>query len=198
MTATSPRERPLVLASTSRYRRALLDRLGVPFEVAAPDFQEEDAPALALDELVVYLARAKAQSLSTRFPEALIIGADQIPELDGAMLLKPGTPEAARAQLTRLAGRRHRLLTAVALHEPRSGRTRTALDVHHMTMRPLSDDRIRRYVAHDEPLDCAGSYKVEARGVTLFSAMEGRDHTAIVGLPLTIVVTLLEEFGVTL
>lgn len=187
--------RPLVLASTSRYRRELLDRLGLAYEARAPLYEEEHHLALPPAELVVELARRKAESLAAACPEALIIGADQVAELDGTVLLKPGTVEGAVAQLARLAGRTHRLLTGVAVHDPRAGRTEAALDVHRMTMRPLAEPQLRAYVERDHPVDCAGAYKVEAAGIALFEALEGRDFTAIVGLPLTLVVTLLGRFG---
>jgi septum formation protein len=190
-----PDRRPLVLASTSRYRRALLDRLGLAYEARAPLYEEEHDLALPPDELVQELARRKAVSLGPVCPDALVLGADQVAELDGAVLLKPGTPERAVEQLGRLAGRTHRLLTGVALHDPRSGRTEVALDVHRMTLRPLTEAQRRAYVARDQPVDCAGAYKVEEAGIALFEAMEGRDFTAIVGLPLTVVVTLLGRFG---
>lgn len=187
--------RPLVLASTSRYRRELMDRLGVPYEARAPLYDEEHDLGLVPDDLVQELARRKAESLAAACPDALVIGADQVAELDGAVLLKPGSVDAAVAQLRSLAGRTHRLLTGVAVHDPRSGRTEVALDVHRMTMRPLGEPALRAYVERDRPVDCAGAYKVECAGVALFEAMEGRDFTAIVGLPLTVVVTLLGRFG---
>lgn len=184
----------LVLASTSRYRRALLDAAGVSYEVARPPFDEEHARALAPEEMVVVFARGKAESLAR--PDAIVIGADQIPELDGRILTKPGDRAGAVEQLAALAGRTHRLLTAVAVHH--AGRTESMLVVHRMTMRPLSAEQIARYVDRDEPYDCAGAYKVEAAGALLFEAMEGPDHTAIVGLPLTALSTLLASFGVSL
>ena len=187
--------RPLVLASTSPYRRELLDRLGVPYVAAAPAYEEEHGLALPPGELVQLLARRKAESLGGAYPEALVIGSDQVAELDGEILLKPGSEERAVAQLVRLSGRTHQLLTGVAIHDPRARRTEVALDVHRMTVRPLSEARIRAYVARDRPTDCAGSYKVESAGVALFESMEGLDFTAIVGLPLTLVVTLLARFG---
>ncbi len=186
--------RPLVLASTSRYRRALLGQLGVPFEAAAPAYEEEHDLALPAGELVVELASRKAGSLAGRFPEALIVGSDQVAELDGRILLKPGTVERAAAQLAELAGRTHRLLTGLVVHEPASGRTERLLDVHEMSVRPLTEDQIAAYVAAEQPVDCAGAYKVEGPGIALFSAMRGEDYSGIIGLPLTKLVTLLERF----
>jgi MAF protein len=187
-------DRRLVLASSSRYRQDLMRRLGAPFEAVAPDYQEQHDLELPVEQLVLELALRKARSLAPRFPEALIIGSDQLAELDGRMLLKPGTVDRARAQLTRLAGRTHRLLTGLVVLEPRTGRVERELDIHRMTLRPLTAEQIAAYVELESPLDCAGSYKVEGPGIALFSAMEGTDFSAIIGLPLTRLVTLLLRF----
>lgn len=190
----------IVLASTSRYRRELIQRLGLAVEPAAPAFDEEAGKAAAAwlpaEEVVAALARGKARSLAEAYPDAVIIGSDQAVELDGELLGKPGTEEAARAQLKRLSGREHRLLTAVAMFEPRTGRLEEALDVHRLSVRALSEEAIAGYVRRDQPLDCAGSYRVEALGIALFERLTGDDFTAIIGLPLTRVVALLERFGV--
>jgi len=186
--------RPLVRASSSPYRSQLLERLGLPFTVAAPEYEEEHDLVLPPDELVMELARRKARSLTARFPDALIIGSDQVAELDGSILLKPGSEDRARAQLSRLAGRTHRLLTGLVVHDSASDRVEQALDVHRMTIRPLTLDHIAAYVAQEQPLDCAGSYRVEGTGIALFTSMEGEDFTGIIGLPLTKLVTLLQRF----
>jgi septum formation protein len=190
----------IVLASTSPYRRELIQRLGIGVESAAPAFDEEAgkkaAEWLPPEEVVAALARGKAKSLGEAYADALIIGSDQTAEVDGKLLGKPGTEEAARAQLRLLSGREHRLLTAVAMFEPRTGRLEEALDVHRLVVRALSDEAIANYVRRDRPLDCAGSYRVEALGIALFERLSGDDFTAIIGLPLTRVVTLLERFGV--
>lgn len=186
----------VVLASTSRYRRALMDQLRLDYVAVAPEYEEENDLELPPEQLVRLLARKKAESLAARFPDSLIIGADQVAELDGQLLFKPGTAERAVAQLLTLAGRTHRLVTGVAVHSPSQDRTEVVVDVHRMVMRPLTPKQAAFYVAHDDPVDCAGAYKVESLGVALFEAMEGRDHTGIVGLPLTRVVQLLGRFGV--
>lgn len=190
----------LVLASTSPYRRALIERLGLQVETMAPDFDERAAEEalgpLLTSQLAAELALGKARSLAASCPDALIIGADQIAEIDGEHLHKPGTEEAAAAQLRRLAGKTHHLVTAVTVLRAGDLRSETAVDVHALTMRPLSDDAIARYVARDRPLDCAGSYKIESLGIALFERTSGDDFTAIVGMPLTILVTLLARFGV--
>ncbi|MBI2393831.1 MAG: septum formation protein Maf [Deltaproteobacteria bacterium] len=185
----------LVLASTSQYRRALLDAAGIRYEAVSPPFVEEHGHAREPSELVVELARGKAESLAAQLPDALILGADQIPAVDGRVLTKPGSRDAAIEQLRALSGREHRLFTAVAVHEPASGRTLTRTVIHVMRMRALTEAQLAAYVDRDQPFDCAGAYKVEAAGALLFEAMEGVDHTAIVGLPLTAVAELLLAFG---
>jgi septum formation protein len=190
----------LVLASTSPYRRDLLARLGLPFTVAAPACDEDavKAEGLPVEALTARLARLKAASVAAPGPRSLIIGSDQAAEIDGEILGKPGTPEAAEAQLARLAGREHRLVTAVALRDPASGEVSEALDVHRLTLRPLTAAEIRRYVARDRPLDCAGAYRIEGLGITLFASIAGADFTAIVGLPLLALTRLLRRHGVSL
>ncbi len=187
----------LVLASTSRYRRGLMERLGVPFEAVAPGVDETN-PGLEPDALAVFLAEQKARAVPPQ-PATLVIGSDQVVDLDGEVLGKPGTAEAAVAQLQRLAGRAHRLVTAVAVVDE-AGRCETAVDVHTLTMRELSLDALRRYVAHDQPLDCCGSYMLEGRGVALFDTVEAdavtADDTAIIGLPMMKLLAVLRRFGV--
>ena len=192
--------RKLVLASTSRYRRDLLARLGHPFEAVAPTCDEDavKAEGHSADVLVRRLARLKAESVRARYPDPLIIGSDQVAEVDGRILGKPGTPAAAEAQLRRLRGREHRLLTALCVLDARTGRLAEALDIHTLRLRPLSDAQIARYVAAESPLDCAGSYKIEGLGIALFESIQGTDHTAIIGLPLTLLVSLLAPFGLEL
>lgn len=191
---------PLVLASTSRYRRALLERLGLAVTCVAPDFDEDAArPSLVhlpLSEQALRLAEGKAAAVARMYPESLVIGGDQIAALGDTVLHKPGTAARAEAQLARLAGTTHQLYTAVVVAHGASGRRVSAVDVHHMAMRPLSAEAIARYVAHDAPLDCAGSYRVESLGIALFERLTGDDFTAVVGLPLTRLVALLAEFDV--
>ncbi|MAT23532.1 MAG: septum formation protein Maf [Sandaracinus sp.] len=186
----------LILASTSPYRRELLDRLGVPYE-AVPHHCDE-GPVMAAggppEAGAGALARAKAESLREACPGAWILGSDQVAEVDGAILGKPGTPEKARAQLARLAGRAHRLVTAVCLLGP-EGQRSEHVDVHGMHLRALSEAEVARYVAREAPLDCCGSYKIERLGIALFERIEGRDFTAITGLPLMAVSAMLRDAG---
>jgi septum formation protein len=191
----------IVLASTSRYRRELLARLGLPFRVRAPAYDEEalkaelrgrDA-ALAPEVLTTRLAVAKAESLRDAEPAATIIGFDQVAALGAEVLEKPGTADRAILQLEKLAGKTHVLVTAVAVVH--AGSVLEHVDVTRLTMRPLTRDQIERYVATDAPLDCAGSYKLEQRGVTLFERIESADHSAITGLPLIALTSMLASIG---
>lgn len=187
----------LVLASTSPYRKKLLARLCLPFEVAAPACDEDALKAelaLAPEELCLALARAKAESLRARYPEAVILGGDQLVELDGDVLGKPGTAERALQQLVQLRGRSHRLLTAMVLRGPGDA-SFEHLDVHVLHMAMLSHDALARYVARDQPLDCAGSYKIEAHGVALLERVVGDDPSAIEGLPLMALARALRQLG---
>lgn len=187
----------LILASTSPYRRELLARLGLPFEAISPEVDERKASAgLGPEETVLTLARAKADAVAANHPEALVIGSDQMAEIDGEALGKPGDPETAVARLMRLSGRTHRLLTAVCLCHGDTGRAETVLDVHRIVFRKLTEAAARQYVAREGALDCAGGYKVEGLGIALMRSIEGDDHTGIIGLPLTKVVELLDRFGV--
>jgi 7-methyl-GTP pyrophosphatase len=194
---TGRRQQPLdlVLASTSPYRRVLLERLGVPFRILAPRFEESSIPTDAGSPLEVAeaLALGKAQSISAVEPGATVIGSDQLVAIEGQIFGKPGSIERAIDQLQALAGRTHELYTAlVVLHADRSCRH---TDVTRLRMRSLDRDEIGRYLAHDRPLDCAGSYKLEERGIVLFESIESADHTAIMGLPLVRLTTILRELG---
>ena len=167
----------------------------MPFVAVPPLYEEEHDLDLEPEELVLELAERKARSLVEQHPDSLILGSDQVVELDGRILGKPGNAEAAAAQLAELSGRTHRLLTGVALIDAASGRVERVLDVHLMTMRSLTADQIVAYVAREIPVDCAGSYRVEGPGIALFKSMEGKDFTGIIGLPLTKVVDLLESLA---
>jgi len=187
----------LVLASTSPYRRALLERLGLPFRSIAPLVDEEALKQGRWEprELAEHLALAKAGSLKELDPEATIIGSDQLVSFEGQIHGKPGSAEHAVAQLVAMAGASHVLITALAVRRARQSYVHT--DVTTMHMRNLTRAEIERYVAADQPLDCAGSYKLEERGITLFERIETTDYTAILGLPLIALTTLLRRIGYT-
>ncbi len=187
--------REIVLASTSKHRKAILERLGLPFTVLAPLCNEEGADLLPTEERAVHLAVRKARSLSEKFPKALIIGSDQIPEVGGEILSKPGSSAKARESLRLLSGKDHRLLTGLAVAEGGdSGRVETALDISHLRMRDLSDEEIANYIKREHVLNCAGSYRAEGLGASLFEEINTKDPTAVVGLPLTLLVDLFARF----
>jgi septum formation protein len=186
----------LVLASTSTYRRELLARLGLAFRAQAPAMDEEAAkralpPGLAPERLAATLAKAKAVSLAG--DDLAVLGADQVAALGDRVLGKPGSAEEAARQLSLLSGRTHVLVTAVAIVHGEA--VHEHVDVTKLSMRPLSPGQIERYVAADAPIDCAGSYRLEARGIALFERIESADHTAIVGLPLMAVTSMLAAMG---
>ncbi|MFO0744747.1 MAG: nucleoside triphosphate pyrophosphatase [Myxococcota bacterium] len=192
----------LVLASTSPYRRQVLERLGLPFAVARPDFDERQPLPPGVDTIAataLHLAHGKARAVASlpEHADAWVIGSDQICELDGEILHKPGDHAAAQAQLARLQGRAHRLVTAVAIHAPHG--QADAVDVHTLLMRPLTTGQIAAYLAADEPYDCAGSYRIERRGVALFARIDAdpecADDSAIMGLPLWKTVRALGRLG---
>ncbi len=181
-----------MLASHSSYKRQLLDRLGLDFDVDGADVDESAREGESPGSLARRLAALKARTVARRHPDACVLGADQTIDVDGTRLTKPGSREAACRQLRTLSGRTHRLTTAVALQPPSGEQLEEAI-AFEMEMRDLTDDDIRRYVDEDEPLDCAGSYKIEEAGIRLFRSMRGDDYTAIIGLPLTRVWNMLEE-----
>ena len=189
----------LLLASTSRYRRELLARLGIPFRTRPPACYEEALKdrRLTPQALSELLAMAKARSLEAAEPQATIIGSDQVAALqDGdtwLILGKPGTAVAATDQLERLNGRTHLLFTAMAvLHR---GSVHAHTDITTLTMRRLGREQLARYVEADQPLDCAGAYKLEAHGISLFASIDSRDHSAITGLPLIALAAHLASLG---
>lgn len=188
----------LILASTSKYRHELLTRFRLPFETVAPGVDEAvvkaaGGPALAVVEA---LAWRKAEAVRALRPADIVIGSDQVAVLDGEVLNKPGTAANAVAQLRALRGKQHQLITAVAVAHP--GGSERFTDVTNLTMRRLTDEEVTRYVRAEMPLDCAGSYKIEGLGVTLFEQIETGDHTAIVGLPLAQLSEALRSLGFTL
>jgi septum formation protein len=185
----------LVLASTSVYRRALLERLGVPFRWRAPRCDEESLKSRETDPrgLAETLALAKAKSLVEAEVNATIIGSDQVVSFQGKIFGKPGSVDRAVEQLAAMAGQTHELITAMAvIHDDQVFRH---MDVTSLRMRPLSRAAIERYVSADQPLDCAGAYKLESRGVALFEQIDSADHSAITGLPLLALVRILCELG---
>lgn len=185
----------LVLGSTSRYRADLLRRLVPGFEQRAPGTDEALAPDEAPAEGALRLAIAKAHAAAHGLADALVIGSDQIAELDGLALGKPGSIDGAQAQLAACAGREVRFHTALCLLDTRDGRQRTHVDLTRVRFRALTGAEIARYVEHEQPLDCAGSFKCEGLGIALFECIDSTDPTALVGLPLIALARLLRDAG---
>ena len=189
------------LASTSPFRRELLERLGLEFEAFAPDFDEGAASADNPRALAELCALGKARSLAASYPDRLIIGSDQVAELDGDSLGTPGTPlgkpgTVARAveQLTMMSGRTVHFHTGLAL--VRGEKVLSTCELFTVRLRKLTEGEIGGYVRREEPLGCAGSFKIEGLGIALMEGMEGRDITSLIGLPLMALRELLAEFGV--
>ena len=187
---------PILLASGSVYRRELLARLRLPFDYAAPEIDESPRPNESGTALASRLAQQKAQALASRYPEHLIIGSDQVAVLDEQLIGKPGTFERAREQLRAASGRSVSFLTGLCLHNARSGRSQVDCIPFTVHFRELDDARIERYLRAEQPYDCAGSFKCEALGISLFRRTEGDDITSLVGLPLIRLVDMLESEGI--
>jgi len=186
----------LVLASTSAYRRELLERLQLPFEVADPGVDETPLPGEAPARTAERLARLKAQAVAPRFPGALVIGSDQVADLDGEPLGKPGNRENARRQLQRMSGRTVVFHTGLALLNAAGGRCQSRVVPCAVTLRPLAPERIERYLDREQPYHCAGSARVEGLGIALIARLEGEDPNALIGLPLIALVDMLAAEGV--
>jgi len=185
----------LVLASTSTYRSALLNKLQLPFITAAPGVDETSLDNETASELVVRLAAAKAQALSANYPQHLIIGSDQVCVVKGKICGKPHTAENAYAQLRAASGQDVIFYTGLALFDSRHQQLQTICEPFTVTFRHLSEAEIIRYVEKEQPLDCAGSFKSEGLGISLFDRLSGRDPNTLVGLPLIALCDMLRNAG---
>ncbi|WP_305045294.1 Maf family protein [Geoalkalibacter sp.] len=189
--------RDIVLASTSPYRLQLLRQLGLAFHVAAPQVTETIDQQVAPELQVKYLASQKALSLGAKYPDALIIGADQVfVDARGRILGKPGNFERAEEQLRLMVGKSHVFYTGLCVYDSAGGQLLTDYSTFRVTLRTLSREQIHRYVRRENPVDCAGSFKIEGLGIALMEKMEGEDYTALIGLPLIRLTAMLEHFGV--
>jgi len=188
-------ESSLILASSSPYRKMLLERLGLAFETRSPEIDEARRAGETPEAMVARLARAKARAIAMLQPTAVVIGSDQIAVCNGEIVGKPGSPEKAAAQLKQFSARTVLFLTAVALVSEESGCFYERTVATDIDFRELGDAEIHRYIEMDRPLDCAGSFKSEAAGVTLLRAMRSDDPTAIIGLPLICVSEALRQAG---
>lgn len=190
-----PSSPTLILASTSRYRRELLERFRTPFQTYSPQVDETPLPGEAPAALAVRLALAKAQAVACQYPDAVVIGSDQVADVDGEAVGKPGTHERAVAQLTRMSGRHIVFQTAVAVVHQSTGFAQVQLAPVNVKFRTLSADEIEHYLRLEQPYDCAGSAKCETLGITLLEAIESDDPTALIGLPLIRTAALLRAAG---
>lgn len=188
----------LILASTSRYRKALLEKLGKPFQCEAPEVDESPLPGESAEALVARLAHAKASAVARQHAQGLIIGSDQVCVCDGRILGKPGTVENAVAQLLAAQGKSVTFYTGLCVLDAATGRVEQLVEPFRVHFRQLDEAAIRRYVAAEQPLDCAGSFKCEGMGIVLFEQLEGRDPNALIGLPLIGLVELLGRHGLAL
>lgn len=198
MSNTPSSTRAVVLGSTSRYRRELLQRLGLPFEVAAPEVDETPLPDETPAAIAQRLALAKARAVAERFPEAVVIGSDQVADLAGEPLGKPGTHERAVQQLHRMRGKTVVFQTALAVVCRASGFERQDIAPVRVVFRDLDDGEIERYLRIEQPYDCAGSAKSEGLGIALLERIDSDDPTALVGLPLIRTCQMLRAAGVRL
>ena len=187
--------RKVVLASASPYRKALLERLPVPFTAASPDIDESPQPGETPSQLVQRLAQAKAQALVRQFPDALIIGCDQVAVLDGEIVGKPLSRARAHQQLTRASGRRMDFLTGLCVLDSKTKTHAVVCVPYAVYFRSLTEEQIQTYLRIEQPLDCAGSFKSEGLGVALFEKMQGDDPTSLIGLPLIELTRLLRNQG---
>ena len=192
------KNRPLVLGSSSRYRRELLERLHLPFTVAAPESDESPLPGEAPHALALRLALAKAHAVAALHPQAIVIGSDQVADLAGEPLGKPGNHERATAQLRRMSVRTVVFQTAVAVVCSDSGFSEVDIAPVEVRFRPLDDATIERYLRAEQPYDCAGSAKSEGLGIALLDAIVSDDPTALIGLPLIRTCRMLRAAGLVL
>lgn len=199
MTSTQPTAHlRLVLASTSPYRRQLLERFGQRFTVAAPDVDESPLPGETPIDLVNRLARAKAEVVARRNPRSIVIGSDQIAVSGREIIGKPGNPERCIEQLKAVSGQRLTFHTAVHVIQSESGSNDSHLDITTVHFRKLSAEEISRYVARERPVNCAGGFKAEGLGITLFERIDSQDPTALIGLPLIWLSAALRKAGLAL
>ncbi|MDD4911997.1 MAG: Maf family nucleotide pyrophosphatase [Sideroxydans sp.] len=186
----------IVLASTSIYRKQLLSTLQIPFEIAAPDVDETPLQGESAAQTSLRLSRLKAEVIGQQYPDALIIGSDQVALLEGKQLGKPLTHDNAVLQLRAMRGKTIDFYTALTLFNSRTGNSQSELATTKVTFRNSSDDEIERYLRKEQPYHCAGSAKCEGLGIALISKIEGDDPNALIGLPLIILVDMLNKQGV--
>ena len=190
--------RPLILASTSPYRTALLNRFGLPFEARNPSVDESEIPGEPPRARATRLATAKADAVARQFPDAVVVGGDQVAAAHGTILSKPGNAANCREQLKLLSQSNADFYTAAAVRCVTTGLKLGHVDITIVRLRTLSDAEIDRYIEREKPFDCAGGFKAEALGITLFERMDSEDPTAIVGMPLIWLAGALRSAGYTI
>ena len=190
-----PSPRRIVLASTSRYRRALLERLQIPFEWADPQADETARPGESAGATAMRLAAAKARAVAPRYPDALVIGSDQVASCEGMRLDKPGIHDSAVRQLTAMSGKTASFYTGVVVLDAKTGTLAGRVVGCRVVFRPLNAQQIEHYLRLEQPYDCAGSAKVEGLGITLIERIDTEDPTSLIGLPLIALTELLAQAG---
>lgn len=185
----------LVLASTSPFRKAILEKLGVPFDTASPEVDESQLPDETPQQLVQRLAEVKARAVADKFPDALIIGSDQVAVIDDQILGKPGSHDQAVKQLRQASGKTVTFLTGLCLYNSRTDHARCEVVPFKVHFRQLDDSQIENYLKQEQPYNCAGSFKSEALGIALFEKLEGDDPNTLIGLPLINLIRMLEKEG---
>ncbi len=186
----------LILGSTSPFRRELLNKLGLSFDVDAPDIDESMRTGEQPEEFVQRLAEEKSQAVAARHDNALVIGSDQVACIGSNILGKPGTREKAIAQLTEASGQRVSFYTGLCLLNSQTGKSQVICEPFHVYFRELSREQIERYLDAEEPYNCAGSFKSEGLGISLFERLEGDDPNALIGLPLIRLISMLQQEGI--
>lgn len=186
----------LVLASTSPFRKTILEKLGIQFDVSAPDIDESPLASETPEQLVGRLACAKAMKVAEAYPEALVIGSDQVAVIDGQILGKPGNHQKAIGQLQQASGKTVTFLTGLCLHNVVTGKNQVEVVPFKVVFRELTTSQIENYLQAEQPYNCAGSFKSEGLGIALFERLEGEDPNTLIGLPLIRLVRMLEKEGV--
>lgn len=186
----------LILASTSIYRKALLEKLRLPFECERPEVEEHPLDNESAHDMVVRLAQLKACAVARRHADALVIGSDQVASIEGHLLGKPADVHAAQAQLKQCSGKTVRFYTGLSLVQSANMHINTRVDTFDVHFKTLNDAQISAYIAKEMPLDCAGSFKSEGLGIALFSSLDGKDPNSLVGLPLIDLCDMLMEVGI--
>ncbi|PSV32441.1 MULTISPECIES: nucleoside triphosphate pyrophosphatase [unclassified Photobacterium] len=187
---------PLLLASTSPYRKMLLEKLAIPFETASPETDETALATESAQELVCRLAQLKAKACASTYPDSLIIGSDQVCVIDGKILGKPHTEENACKQLQAASGKTITFYTGLCVYNAKTQSTQVICEPFHVHFKTLTPQQIENYVRKEQPLYCAGSFKSEGLGIALFDKLEGRDPNTLVGLPLIALTEMLANEGV--